>query len=411
MNRIVQIIALSAASVARAAETDPLAEHEVLRWNRLAMEVAAEGQTDPLTESRVFAMAQLAVHNALNAVDYRYEQYGRQLRVVAPADRDLAVATAAHRVLTFHFPAAYPKLTAALKETIARTPEGAAKHNGSQLGYTAAEVVIELRKDDGADRPVEYVPGTEPGAYRPTPPDFTPAAFAHWGAVKPFVLADAAQFRPEPPPAPGSARALADIAEVLAVGRDSSTTRTAEQSEIAKYWYENSTQGWNRVAREIVLEHGANEWDAARLFALVNLAMADGFIGGFEAKYHFDYWRPATAIRASDAANADWLNFLPTPPVPDHPSTHTVLGAAAATVLARVAGADETPFAMTSGAPYAGIRRSFTSFSEAAAENGDSRVYAGIHFRSAVTAGYTQGVRIGGYVVENALRPVAAARR
>jgi membrane-associated phospholipid phosphatase len=155
----------------------------------------------------------------------------------------------------------------------------------------------------------------------------------------------------------------------------------------------------------IAADRGLDEWESARLMALVNFAMADGFIGGFEAKYHYKYWRPATAIRAN--GDADWLPDLWTPPVPDYPSTHTVLGAAAAAVLARYFGTDFVSFSMTSGVPYAGITRKFWSFSEAARENGASRILAGIHFTTAVQAGYEQGDRIGAWTYERALQPLS----
>ena len=192
------------------------------------------------------------------------------------------------------------------------------------------------------------------------------------------------------------------------IGSSASTTRTAEQSEIARFWYESSPQGWNRIARELAIARSLDSWAAARLLALVNVAMADGFIGGFEAKYHYIYGRPATAIR--ETGDVTWLSILPTPPVPDYPSTHTVLGAAAAAVLARFFETDYVSFQMTSGAPYAGITRRFWSFSEAAQENGASRVLAGIHFPTAVKAGYEQGTQIGAYAFDQMLAPVTTAR-
>jgi membrane-associated phospholipid phosphatase len=204
-----------------------------------------------------------------------------------------------------------------------------------------------------------------------------------------------------------SIRARADIDEVRAIGGKTSSARTEEQSEIARYWYESSPQGWNRIVREVSAARNLNEWESARLFALANFAMADGYIAGFEAKYHYNYWRPASAIRDMSKADASWLSYLDTPPLPDYPSNHTVEGAAVATVLARFFGTDFVSFSMTSGAPYPGITRKFWSFSEAARENGASRVFAGIHFATAVQAGYEQGERIGAWTYERALRPVS----
>lgn len=398
-----------AAALALAAVPGPATGNEPLRWNRVATEASAAANTDPLTESRWFAMLHAAVHDAMNAVEPRYETYVPRPRQAAGASLDAAAATAAHLVLSELMPSARAAFDAALEEALRAVPEGVARARGLEAGQAAAQAILAARRDDGAGRPVAYVPGTKSGAYRPTPPDLTPAAFAHWGRVKPFVLLSATQFRPPPPPALGSGVARRDLEEVRRVGAQVGATRSDEQGEIARYWYEHSTQGWNRVAREIVVAQGLGPLETARLLALVNLAMADGFIAGFEAKYRYAYWRPLTAIR--EAGDAGWLSFLPAPPVPDHPSTHTVLGAAAATVMARLLGTDLVPFAMTSGAPFAGIERRFSSLSEAARENGASRVLAGIHFSSAVRDGYVQGEQVGIWAVEHALRPLGAERR
>jgi hypothetical protein len=232
---------------------------------------------------------------------------------------------------------------------------------------------------------------------------------AQWGDVTPFALKSSSQFRPTPPPEIDSAPAKRDVAQVSTIGGKDSAARNDEQSQIARFWYENSTQGWNRITRTVAQSRQLDEWDSARLLALVNVAMADGFISGFEAKYHYAFWRPVTAIRAGGAK--EWLSYLPTPPVPDHPSTHTVLGAAAATVLARFFGNDFVAFQSTSGAPYPDIQRSFWSFSEAARENGASRVLAGIHFPTAVRAGYQLGEDVGTFVFEHVLRPRAKDER
>jgi hypothetical protein len=293
-----------------------------------------------------------------------------------------------------------------MEETLRALPDSLQKTAGLEVGQMSAKAILAARDNDGANRTVQYTPGTQPGEYCPTPPDFKPAFLPHWGGVAPFVLKSSAQFRPAEPPAVKSPRALADIAEVKAIGGINSITRTAEQSEIARYWYENSTQGWNRIAREVSSAQHLNVWENARLFALVSLAMADGFIAGFEAKYHYNYWRPVTSIRES--GDAEWLSFLWTPPVPDYPSTHTVLGAAAATVMARFFNTDLVCFAMTSGQPNGGITRKFWSFSEAARENGASRILCGIHFRTAVNAGYALGERVGAWVFEHALLPSGA---
>src|SRR5688572_2520719 len=386
--------------------TSQIRAGEVERWNRVATDAAIAEQMDPLNESRVLAIVHAAIHNALNAIDRRYEPYrARVITVPTGASPEAAAAAAAHATLVELMPARKKDFDAALAQSFAQMPDKQAASAGRQVGLEAAAALIAQRRDDGANRTVKYVPGKKPGDYRPTPPDFTPAALVQWGAVRPFVLVSSSQFRPTPPLAPSSARARKEIEDVRVIGGKASSVRTTEQSEIARFWYESSPQGWNRIAREISVARRLDEWESARLLALVNFAMADGFIGGFEAKYHYNYWRPATAIRQEDA---DWLPDLVTPPVPDYPSTHTVLGAAAAAVLERFFGTDLVSFSMTSGEPYPGVTRRFWSFSEAARENGASRILAGIHFATAVRAGYVQGDLIGAWTYDHALRPVRA---
>jgi membrane-associated phospholipid phosphatase len=376
---------------------------EVERWNRIATTAAAAEKIGPLVESRVLAIVHASIHDALNGIEHRYEPYQARFTAAAGAWPEAAVAAAAHASLVELLPGRKAAFDAALSQALAGAKNRQAAASGAQAGRHAASVLLAARRNDGASRPVVRAGGSNPGEYRPTPPDFTPALFANWGQVQPFVLTASSQFRPAPPLDPRSPRAIAEVEDVRSIGGEVSARRTAEQSEIARFWYEDSTAGWNRIARELSVARGLDEWESARLLALVNLAMADGFIGGFEAKYHFHYWRPATAIRAT--TEATWLPYLWTPPVPDYPSTHTVLGAAAAAVMARYFDTDFVSFSTTSGAPYAGITRKFWSFSEAAQENGASRILAGIHFPTAVRAGYEQGERIGAWTYEHALKP------
>jgi YHS domain-containing protein len=390
--------ALVAITVARRAPAD-----EVTRWNQIATDASTVANTDPLTESRVFSILHVAIHDAVNAVESRYVPYLPGTAPAPGASVEAAIAGAAHDTLLALLPTSKVSFDAAMEEALRTVSDDSRKTAGLQVGRAAAVAILKTRENDGASRTVQYTPGTKPGEYRPTPPDFKPAALAHWGTVKPFVLRSSAQFRCAEPPAVNSSLALSEIEEVKAIGGSKSVTRTAEQSEIGRFWYESSPRGWNRIAREVAAARQFDVWENARLFALVNLAMADGYIAGFETKYYYNYWRPVTAIR--ERGDSEWLSYLPTPPVPDYPSTHTVEGAAAATVMARFFNTDLVSFSMTSGAPYPGITRKFWSLSEAARENGASRVLCGIHFSTAVNAGYTQGERIGQWVFDHALRP------
>lgn len=300
---------------------------------------------------------------------------------------------------------------------LARLRDGSAKDHGIAAGQAAAVAMLALRRSDGAFGPPQYTPGTAPGQWRPHPnpvpanppiPDPAiaagnqPALQPQWGRVTPFTLLTASQLCLPPPPTLPSEAYARDYDEVKTIGGKNSVTRTAQQAEAVRYRYEGSPQGWNRIARAIVGPRKLDAWEHARLFALLNAAMADGFVAGADTRYHYNVWRPVTAIRAGDtdgndatAADPSWETYVNTPPLPDYPSTHSILGAAAAVVMARVLGTDQIAFTMTSGPPFAGITRSFTSLSEAARENVDSRVWAGIHFRSACQGGLALRERIG----------------
>jgi membrane-associated phospholipid phosphatase len=283
---------------------------------------------------------------------------------------------------------------------------------GLATGAEAARAILAVRAGDGADRQLTYTPARHVGAYRYTP-GFDFLFSPHWRHLRPFGLATPSQFRVAAPPSPESAAYARAFEEVKSLGGRASTVRSEEQASIAHFWYEFSDIGWNRVARVVARQRGLDVWDAARLFALVNMALADSYIAGWDSKLHYDFWRPVTAIRmaAEDfnpatIADPEWEPLLPTPPVQDHPSTHSVLGSAAATVMAGLLG-DATPFAMASTTALADdpVRR-FPSFSAAAAENGESRILAGLHFRFAVAAGLDMGERIGRHLLANHLRPL-----
>ena len=255
--------------------------------------------------------------------------------------------------------------------------------------------------------------GRGPGRYQFTAP-FDFAFVPGWRYLKPFALTRVDQFRSPPHPALDSEAYAADFAEVKAIGGVGSQARSPEQLSYAKFWYELSDIGWNRVARVVAAERGLGLQSTARLFALLNMAMSDAYVAGWDSKYHYDLWRPITAIRAAatdgnPATSADptWEAALVTPPVQDYPSTHSALGRAAATVLASVFG-DETAFTFPStSADPPNASRSFTSFSQAADENADSRVMGGLHFRFACDAGQELGRQVAVWTLDHYLQPQA----
>ena len=383
----------------------------VTEWNRIATGAFAPTQgTNPMAQSRTLAILHAAIHDALNAVDRRFESYTPGVPEAPGASVEAAVATAARDVLVSLVPDQAAFVEAAYASALAGIDEGPARSAGIAAGQASAWANMTRRQGDGLEQatlPV-YVPQPGPGEYQFTPP-FAFAAQPAWGRVTPFVIELRDHVLDGPLPL-SSVHYARDLAYVHAVGGIDSTRRTPKQSEIAQFWYEDSPLGWNRIANTAVRQRRLDPWSAARTFALVNFAMADGFIAGFDAKYRFRFWRPVTAIHgaATDGnpkTNPDtaWQPFLITPPVPDYPSTHTVLGWAAAEVLIALLGDNVRLRADSLTLP--GVTRQFKGFSEAAHENGQSRLYAGIHFRHAVKDGRRQGRSIGRAVAQ-ALGPV-----
>ena len=390
-------------------------------------------------EARMYAMAHVAIHDALNGIDRRSRPYAVDLPAAPGASPDAAVAAAAHDVLvpvlsSFSFFLAAECISAGIASVEAdysaaldAIPNNAAKTQGIGLGQAAAAAILALRADDGYDTPPvdpNYQEGTAPGEYRYTPG--TPFAFApHLGEdLTPFALKDSSQFRPGPPFRLTSRKYAADVNEVQRLGGDDVITpsaRTDDQTEIALFWVESSPLAWNRIARTVSTQKGLDTWENARLFGLLNMALTDGYIGTFETKYLYRFWRPVTAIRLADidgnpATTADptWTPLVETPPIPDYDSGHAVEGGAGAQVLTRVFGTDKMRFSNCSYTLPQGERcsdpspvlRTFTRFSQAADENAVSRIYVGFHFRDAVEIGTRHGEKIGNWTVNHVLRPV-----
>ena len=414
----------------------------VLTWNRHAAAVATAAcihiSGNGLAESRMYAMAHAAIHDAVNAIDRRARPYAFDAVVNGPASADAAVAAAARDVLIAVVPtlpetpecraAGLAQADAFYAAALGAIADGAAKTNGVAVGQAAAAAIVARRIGDGSDAPwvdPAYPQGTEPGEWRFTP-DF-PFAFAfgtHWGEVTPFALRRGEQFRSQRPYHLASARYAADYDEVKRLGGDDITTpsaRTPDQTEVGLFWLESSPLAWNRLARAVAARQGLDLWENARLFGLLNLAMADGYIASWDAKYHHRFWRPITAIRLGDAdgnpdtvGDATWTPLQFTYPMPDHPSGHAVQGGVAAEILKQVFGTDAIPFTACSTTLGTGrscadpqpVVRSYSTFSQAADENALSRIYVGIHFRRAVEEGVEQGRRIAAYAVHQVMKPV-----
>jgi hypothetical protein len=391
----------------------------VLYWNEIAYEAfGGVKYQHSLMASRINAMVQLAIHDAVNAIEPRYARYAFK-GFDHKADPTAAVAAAAYEVLVNEIPEKKSFLDSALAQAMKSVFDDNAKKRGLSLGKDAAKSVLAKRYNDGAKGdPIGKLGASNvAGIYEPVPP-FNFVFAPNWENVTLFSLKSKDQFRVRPFPSMNSPEYTKAFNEVKDYGRQVSSVRTADQTAFAKYWYEFSEAGWNRVARTVITDKNMNMLEAARLLALVDMAIADAYTAGWDSKFHYNFWRPYTAIRKADidnnsntTADTSWMPCEVTPPVHDYPSTHSALGNAAATVLAKILG-DNTPFSMPSPtAMPAGSTRSFNSFTQAANENAESRVMAGIHFRFSCEAGQDLGNKIGEWTVQNHLKPLEEKKK
>jgi hypothetical protein len=306
-------------------------------------------------------------------------------------------------VLANLYPSQQETLTAQLSSSLASVPNGYHKFEGVRVGEAVANALLALRGDDGAAnaQPV-FVPGTLPGDYQLTPPAFAQPVFTQWPTVRPFALRAASQFRPGPPPALTSKAYTDAFKELQSLGAVNSTTRTADQTQIAQFWNPPIWIAWNNIAETAALAHPHTLMQNARLFALLNVSFADSVIAFYDAKYTYHFWRPVTAIRAG--ADPNWTPLAPTAQDPSYPGAHAVISAAAANVLASFFGTDRVGFSAQSSA-LPGVQRSFPSFSAAANEASVSRIYAGQHFRTDEVAGQQLGGQVSSYVLHTVLLP------
>jgi membrane-associated phospholipid phosphatase len=284
--------------------------------------------------------------------------------------------------------------------------DGPQKRRGIAWGEAVAQQILVLRANDGSNASIAPPPFSGAGFWEPTPPQSALYLLPQWGFVTPFVMPAGHEFRPPGPPDLESERYLADLEEVRALGAAAGSIRTPEQTEIALFWAdgagtETPPGHWNNIARHVAANLGNTIEQNARLFALLNVAMADAAICAWDAKYTYDRWRPVTAIRAS--GDPTWNSLIVTPPFPDYVSGHSAFSGAAATVLAKFYGTDNIPF--STGSDFLpGVVRSFIAFSAAAAEAAMSRLYGGIHFRSANEDELRTGVAIGEWTVTHCMQ-------
>jgi membrane-associated phospholipid phosphatase len=332
---------------------------------------------------------------------------------------DAAADQAAHDVLAALYPAAATSIDQLLATELKKVPNGQAKRDGLKVGATVAQLLVDWRAFDGsATTPPPFMAGTQPGAYRPTPPNFPAPAFTTWGSITPFLLSSGDEFRPAAPPSVASAAYAQALNQVKTLGQDTSTSRTADQTVQAKFWGSAPIWNtWNQITQTLVTDQRASLQRATTVFANLDLAVADATIALYDAKYTYQVWRPVTAVRegnsgynagiAFDPAAPSWNPVAVTAPDPSFVGAHSTISEAAATVLTAFFGRHQ-PVKVTSPA-MPGVARTFTSLQGVATEAGLSRIFAGQHTMLDHLAGHWLGARVGGFTLRQLQAPHSGA--
>jgi hypothetical protein len=390
-----------------------------LDWNVALLEAVRAESTSPNTAVRNFAILHAAIHDGVNVVEGKYKAYTEHGGKCPDLDAGAVATGAAFRVAGVLYPSRMPvfeKVLGEFRDGFAGDKELLSK--SLERGYGVADVILKLREDDGASTQVTYVPVEEVGKWRRTPNRFRPPEQPHWRYVRPFCIPSVEPFLPPPPPALVSKEYAEALEEVRKIGGKDSRFRTEEQSGIAKFWadfsYTESPPGhWNHIAGDIVRLENLPLVEAARLYALLNLSMADAGIVAWEAKYRYHFWRPVHSIRGAEkdgnpATRPDrtWEPLLESPPHPEYVSGHSTYSAAGARALELFMGKDHYDF-VTHSDTLKGVSRKFLSFSACAEECGRSRIYGGIHYKFSNANGLVAGSRVAAFIFKTACQPAS----
>lgn len=389
----------------------------VVDWNGQAnAAMAAEGPAtagNPIVMARALSMMHMAMFDAIDACEPAFNHYLGDLPVAAGASAEAAAHAAARAVLVALYPKRRDAIDRYYADAMGALPASAAKAAGIALGEKAAQMMVAQRQDDGTFAAVDaYRPYTAPGTYVPT----SLPVVSNVALRKPFALQGLGQFRPGPPPALDSATWSRDFNETRDWGGAHSALRTPWQTETARFWEQLGTPAWNQIARALAARQATPLAQRARMFALLNIAMFDAYLAVFDAKYHYNFWRPLTAIRNGDQdgndtteRDASWRPLIDTPPHPEYPCAHCAADGAAAVVLKAAFGAgDLAPFTLGYGA-MPGVTRQYRRIGQVQEEVFMARIWGGVHFRNSNQVGDVLGERIGAYVMRASLLPVATA--
>jgi hypothetical protein len=397
---------LSFSALALVGATNAVRADVITDWNQKAIPiVTAYSLSAPAY--RDMAIVHVAMFDCVNAIEPRYEPYKTKFEADPTASKDAAAAVAAARVLTKLHPDSAPKIDPELKQYLAQIPDGAAKSAGIALGEKVADSVLAMRANDGAEKADSYRPRTSPGRYVPT----APTVASMWGGVTPFAMSSATQFRPGPPVDLTSREWADNYNEIKEIGGKNSTKRSAAQTETGRLWLYTGPGTFFPLAVQLSAAKGLNANENARLFALLAMATADALVAVFDAKYHYEFWRPVTAIRNGDEDNnpaterdATWEPLGPTPMHPEYPCAHCIVAGSAGTVMQAFFGTGTLPEFSLSTPTAPGVTHRWTRLQDYVDEPSNARVWSGIHYRFSTVVGSDMGRKIGEYTVQNYLR-------
>jgi hypothetical protein len=381
----------------------------VSEWNIRACELVGPPGIDTPNSNRILAAMHTAIYEAANAITKRYPPGQYKIDSQPGASVDAAIAAASHIALSKLAPAKQAEIDAAYQAALAKIPDGPPKTNGITVGEKAAEAVLASRLADGFESVEKYRPYTVAGVYVPTAVPLV----SQWPSRKPWLMTSASQFRPGPPPKLTSETWARDYNEIKALGRKANSTRTAEQTDIARFWETTGASIYHGIVRAITDQPGRDVTQNARLFMAVTQAADDAIIAVFDAKYHYNFWRPVTAIRNGDIdgndateRDASWTPFINTPMHPEYPCAHCISAAAIGTVLEAEIGNGPVPVLATSSPTANNARRTWMKVEDFIQEVSNGRIYDGVHFRTSTEVGIAMGRQVGKLAVEKYFQPI-----
>jgi len=363
---------------------------------------------------RIMGMVHCAMFDAVNSIEPRYRPYLVQLPAAPTASKEAAAAAAAATVLATVDDQTARETKGALASYLAGIPDDAAKSEGITLGEAVAAKMLEARANDGANAPDAYRPRTTPGVYVATPI----LAASTWPKVKPFALTTPDLFRPAPPLPLESVEWATDLNETKDYGRKASDKRTAQQTETARFWLMTGPAAYHPFARQLALAKHMSVLDSARFMALVSIGLNDAYIAVFDAKYHYNFWRPITAIRNGDIDNnaatereATWQPIDNTPMHPEYPCAHCIVSGTVAGIVKAVLGSEDIPEIALTSTSAPGVTHRWTNMATFTDEVANARVWAGFHYRFSTRVGTRMGHAIGDFVVKNVMPPAQTSSR